>query len=37
MPDAHLAALALEHGATVVTFNNDFGRFAGRRWEPPSA
>ncbi len=25
--DAHLAALALEHDATVVTFDSDFGRF----------
>lgn len=27
--DAHLAALALEHGATVVTFDRDFARFEG--------
>lgn len=33
--DAHLAALALEHGATVVTYDSDFGRFSGVRWEPP--
>ena len=33
--DAHLAALALEHGATVVTYDSDFGRFAGVRWERP--
>jgi toxin-antitoxin system PIN domain toxin len=25
--DAHLAALALEHGAEVVTFDRDFARF----------
>ena len=25
--DAHLAALALEHGATVVSFDRDFARF----------
>jgi uncharacterized protein len=25
--DAHLAALAIEHGATVVTFDRDFERF----------
>lgn len=25
--DAHLAALALEHGATVVSFDRDFQRF----------
>jgi toxin-antitoxin system PIN domain toxin len=35
--DAHLAALALEHGATVVSFDRDFGRFAGVRWELPRA
>jgi toxin-antitoxin system PIN domain toxin len=33
--DAHLAALALEHDATVVTYDGDFGRFAGVRWRPP--
>ena len=27
--DAHLAALALEHGATVASGDRDFGRFAG--------
>lgn len=35
--DAHLAALALEHGATVVSFDRDFGRFEGVRWELPAA
>lgn len=25
--DAHIAALALEYGATVATFDRDFGRF----------
>ncbi|TYL45778.1 type II toxin-antitoxin system VapC family toxin [Nocardioides sp. BGMRC 2183] len=34
--DAHLAALALEHKAVVVTFDSDFGRFPGVRWERPS-
>jgi hypothetical protein len=33
--DAHLAALALEHGAEIVTFDRDFGRFAGIRWSIP--
>lgn len=33
--DAHLAALARDLGATVVTFDNDFGRFPGVRWAPP--
>jgi toxin-antitoxin system PIN domain toxin len=30
--DAHLAALAVEHAAEVVTFDADFGRFAGLSW-----
>ncbi|MBW3650562.1 MAG: PIN domain-containing protein [Actinobacteria bacterium] len=34
--DAHLAALAVEHDATVITYDNDFGRFPGLRWEPPA-
>lgn len=29
--DAHLAALAIEHGATILTFDHDFERFAGLR------
>lgn len=33
--DAHLAALAAELGATVVTFDNDFARFPGLVWERP--
>ena len=35
--DAHLAALALQYEATVVSFDNDFSRFPGVRWERPSA
>jgi toxin-antitoxin system PIN domain toxin len=31
--DAHLAALAIEHGATVLTFDRDFERFAGLRYQ----
>jgi uncharacterized protein len=27
--DAHLAALAIEHGAEIVSYNRDFARFAG--------
>lgn len=34
--DAHLAALALEHGAELVTFDRDFGRFAGLAWRLPN-
>jgi toxin-antitoxin system PIN domain toxin len=33
--DAHLAALALEHGATIVSFDRDFGRFEGVPWRLP--
>ena len=33
--DAHRAALAVEYDATVVTYDSDFGRFAGVRWQPP--
>lgn len=35
--DAHLAALALQHDATVVSYDNDFARFPGVRWERPAA
>lgn len=31
--DAHLAALALEHGATLTSFDGDFHRFSGLRFE----
>ena len=33
--DAHLASLALEHDAEVITFDTDFARFAGLRWRTP--
>lgn len=33
--DAHLAALAIEQDATLVSFDADFGRFQGLRWEQP--
>jgi len=33
--DAHLAALAIEHGATLCSSDNDFSRFAGLRWVDP--
>jgi hypothetical protein len=33
--DAHLAALALEHGATLCTTDRDFTRFQGLRIEDP--
>lgn len=34
--DAHLAALAVEHAAVVITYDNDFGRFDGVDWRPPA-
>jgi toxin-antitoxin system PIN domain toxin len=34
--DAHLAALALEYGADVVSFDRDFSRFPGVRLRLPS-
>lgn len=33
--DAHLAALAREHGATLASSDHDFARFAGLRWVDP--
>ncbi len=33
--DAHLAALAIEHGAVVCTTDRDFARFPGLRWRNP--
>lgn len=35
--DAHLAALAIEHGAILESTDHDFGRFPGLRWEDPLA
>ena len=35
VPDAHLAALALEHGLTVCSTDGDFARFPGVRWVNP--
>jgi toxin-antitoxin system PIN domain toxin len=35
--DAHLAALAIEHGAEVCSADTDFGRFRGLRWTNPLA
>jgi uncharacterized protein len=33
--DAHLAALAIEHGATLCTNDRDFARFPGLKLEFP--
>jgi uncharacterized protein len=34
--DAHLAALAIEHGVGVCSFDSDFARFPGLAWINPS-
>lgn len=33
--DAHLAALAIEHGAELNSCDADFSRFSGLRWSDP--
>ena len=33
--DAHLAALAIEHGLTMCSADGDFARFQGLRWINP--
>lgn len=37
VPDAHLAALAIEHGLILCSTDGDFGRFPGLRWRNPLA
>jgi len=37
VPDAHLAALAVEHGLTLCSCDGDFARFPGLKWENPLA
>lgn len=37
VPDAQLAALAIEHGLVVYSADTDFGRFAEVRWHNPLA
>lgn len=37
VPDAHLAALAMEHGLTLCSADRDFARFPGLRWLNPLA
>ena len=37
VPDAHLAALAIEHGLTLQSSDGDFARFPGLKWENPLA
>lgn len=35
IPDAHLAALAIEHGLTMCSADTDFARFPELRWVNP--
>jgi toxin-antitoxin system PIN domain toxin len=37
VPDAHLAALAIEHGLELASSDGDFARFPGLRWTNPLA
>ncbi len=35
IPDAYLAAIAIENGSELITTDQDFARFAGLRWRHP--
>jgi len=35
VPDAYLAALAIESGSTWVSTDRDYARFPGLKWRPP--
>lgn len=37
VPDAYLAALAIESGSEWITSDRDFSRFPGLRWRHPFA
>jgi toxin-antitoxin system PIN domain toxin len=37
VPDAHLAALAIEHGLILYSSDGDFARFPNLKWENPLA
>lgn len=37
VPDAHLAALAIEHGLELCSSDGDFARFAELKWSNPLA
>ncbi len=37
VPDAHLAALAIEHGLMLCSTDGDFARFNGLHWDNPLA
>lgn len=34
--DAHLAALSIEHGCELVSYDADYARFPGVRWRTPA-
>lgn len=36
IPDAYLAALAIESGSEWISSDRDFSRFEGLRWRPPA-
>lgn len=36
IPDAYLAALAIESGSEWISSDRDFSRFKGLRWRPPT-
>ncbi len=36
-PDAHLVALAIQHGAEIISADTDFARFTEVRWRNPVA
>lgn len=35
VPDAHVAAIAMEHGLLLCSTDGDFARFPGVRWQDP--
>lgn len=37
VPDAHLAAIAIEHGLELCSSDGDFAKFPGLRWSNPLA
>ena len=36
IPDAYIAAMAVESGSELVTTDRDFSRFQGLNWRPPA-
>jgi uncharacterized protein len=35
IPDAYLAAIAVESGSELISTDRDFSRFSGLQWRPP--